>query len=166
MNNKSFLSVTFIIAIFIFLSSFAGTAIAGSTGPFASGHGNLIIEGERRTFSFHARELKNGRVIGSLVLKNRSLGIRAKAKIDCLDINGNQATMSGVVTQVRGADPSLIGDEVWFRVIDKGEGFRNTTDLITLVIVELDEPPDPDECTVDLGLDLQSIRAGNIQVNP
>jgi len=60
----------------------------------------------------------------------------------------------------------LIGDDIWFRVEDNGEGFRNTTDQITLVIVELDQPPNPDECTVDLGLDLQNIRAGNIQVNP
>ncbi len=80
MNSKGFLSIIFSTAIFIFLLSYAGTAIAGSAGPFASGHGNLIIEGERRTFSFHARELKNGRVIGSLVLKNRSLWNTSKSK--------------------------------------------------------------------------------------
>jgi len=146
--------------------SYAGIATAGTAGPFASGHGNLLLEGDLRTFSFHARELNNGGVIGSLVLKNRNLGIRAKAKIDCLDIDGNQATMSGVITQVRCADPSLIDDEVWFRVVDNGEGSNNPTDQMTLLIVELDQPPNPDECTVDLGLDLQNIRAGNIQVNP
>jgi len=75
MNNKSFLFVTFIIAIFIFLLSYAGTATAGTAGPFASGHGNLLLEGDLRTFSFHARELNNGGVIGSLVLKNRNLGL-------------------------------------------------------------------------------------------
>ena len=112
MNNKGFLSIIFRAAIFIFLLSYAGTATAGIAGPFASGHGNLIIEGERRTFSFHARELKNGRVIGSLVLKNRNLGIRAKAIINCLDIDGNQATMSGVITQINGDDSSLIGTQV------------------------------------------------------
>ena len=167
MNSKGFLSIIFSIAILIFLLSYAGTAIAGSAGPFASGHGNLIIDGERRTFSFHARELKNSRVIGSLVLKNRSLGIRAKAKIDCLFIeNGNQATMSGVITQVKGTDPSFIDDEVLFRVEDNGEGFRNTTDRITLVLVEEDTPPDPDECTKDIDLELENILGGNIQVNP
>ncbi len=145
MNSKGFLYIIFSIAIFIFLLCYAGTAKAGSTGPFASGHGNLIVEGERRTFSFHARELKNGKVIVSIVLKKRNLRIRTKAKIDCLDIVGNQATMSGVITQVRGADQSFIGDEVWFRVQDNGEGFRNTTDRITLVLVEEDTLPDPDE---------------------
>jgi len=52
-------------------------------------------------------------------------------------------------------------------VVNNGEGFRNTTDLITLVIVELDEPPNLDECMDDFDeLALQNILAGNIQVNP
>ena len=112
MNNIGFLSIIFSIAIFIFLLSYAGTATAGSAGPFASGHGNLILEGDLRTFSFHARELNNGMVKGSLVLKNRELGIRAKAIINCLDIDDNQATMSGVITQINGDDSSLIGTQV------------------------------------------------------
>ena len=165
-KSKPGISISIILTVFTLFLGYGGTANAGSAGPYASGHGNLITEGKLRTFTFHARELNNGRVVGSLVLKNRGLGARAKAKIDCLDINGNQATMSGVITQVRGADQSLIGDEVWFRVEDNGEGFRNTTDRITLVLVEEDTPPDPDECTVNLGLDLQNIRAGDIQVNP
>lgn len=166
MNNIGFLSIIFSAAIFIFLLSYAGTATAGSAGPFASGHGNLILEGDLRTFSFHARELKSGRVIGSLALKNRELGIRAKAIINCLDIDGNQATMSGVITQVNGTDESFIGDEILFRVEDNGEGSNNTTDRITLVLEEDDIPPNPDECEVDIELDLENILGGNIQVNP
>lgn len=73
--------------------------------------------------------------------------------------------MSGAIPQDNGAS-SFIGDEVWFRVVDHGEGFRNTTDQITLVLVEEDGLPDPDECTEDLVLDLQNILGGNIQVNP
>lgn len=59
----------------------------------------------------------------------------------------------------------MIGDDIWFRVVDNGEGFRNTTDQITLVIVELDEPSS-EICTEDLDVDLQNILGGNIQVNP
>jgi len=46
MNNKAFLFIIFIIAIFIFLLSYARTAIAGTAGPSAYGHGNLIIDGD------------------------------------------------------------------------------------------------------------------------
>lgn len=166
MCNRSILPILFIFTVFILLISHKTTVMAGNTDPYASGHGNLLTDGELRTFSFHARTLKNGMIRGSLVVKNRELGIRVKAKIDCLDINGNQATMSGVITQVNGDDPSLIGDEIWFRVEDNGEGHRNTGDRITLVIVELEDPPDPDVCTEDLGLELLNIVAGNIQVKP
>lgn len=166
-RGKAAISVLLILAVFSLLPVYGTQAIAGSAGPYASGHGNLIEEGDLRTFSFHAKELKNDKVVGSLVLKNRNLGVRVKAKIDCLFIeNGNQATMSGVLTQVRGADQNLLGDEIWFRVQDNGEGFRNTGDRITLLLVEEDNPPDPDECTIDLGEDLQNIGAGNIQVKP
>ncbi|HSG31425.1 MAG TPA: hypothetical protein VLB82_07760 [Thermodesulfobacteriota bacterium] len=165
-KSKTSISIILLL-LFALLAGYSTQVIAGSAGPYASGHGNLVEEGDLRTFSFHARELKNSKVIGSLVLKNRSVGVRVKAKLDCLEINGNQATMSGIITQIMGEGlDSLLGDEVWFRVEDNGEGFRNTGDRMTLLIVEVDEPPDPDECTEDLGLGLMNIRAGNIQVNP
>lgn len=165
MCNRYFLPILFISAVFI-LFSYKITVIARNSGPYAGGHGNLFSDGELRTFSFHARTFKNGITRGNLVVKNRELGIRVKAKIDCLDIIGNQATMSGFITQVNGDDPSLIGDKIWFRVVDNGEGQRNKSDLITLVIAELDEPGDPEDCEEDFELELMNIFAGNIQVIP
>ncbi|NIX14429.1 MAG: hypothetical protein GWN11_00735 [Candidatus Dadabacteria bacterium] len=158
-----------ILVLFIIFAGYNIQAFAGSAGPYASGHGNLLEEGDLRTFSFHARELQNGKVTGSLVLKNRSAGARVKAKLDCLEINGNQATMNGIVTQIRGTDAALLGNEVWFRVEDNGEGFTNTGDRMTLLAVEDGEPPEVVDCTEELeeeGFDLMNIRAGNIQVNP
>lgn len=138
----------FVFAVFTLFSFLITTnaVSAGPAGPYASGYGNLITSGSLRTFSFHARELNNGNVTGSLVLKNREMCIRVKAAIDCLDINGNEATMSGIVTQQNGID-DLLGEEVWFRVQDNGEGRINSADKITLLIVELHEAPHPDECT-------------------
>ena len=139
--------------------------LARNAGPYASGHGNLPVEGNKlRTFTFNARILKNGRTTGNLVVKNRDLGIRVKAKINCLRIVGNQATMSGFIIQVSG-DPELIGENLWFRVEDNGEGQRNISDRITLVIAELDEPGDPEDCNDDFDeLELMNIKSGNIQV--
>ena len=70
--------------------------------------------------------------------------------------------MSGVITQINGTDESFIGDEILFRVEDNGEGSNNTTDRITLVLEEDDIPPNPDECEVDIELDLENILGGNI----
>ena len=100
----------------------AGTSHARGGLPAASGHGNLVMEGALRTFSFQAREFRDGHVQGNLVLKNRHLGVRARADIDCLRIDGDEAILSGILTQLDGIEDNFIGDEVWFRVRDNGEG--------------------------------------------
>jgi len=74
--------------------------------------------------------------------------------------------MSGVITQIRGDDSNIIGDDILFRVEDNGEGANNITDRISLVLVEEEIPPDPAECEADIELDLENILGGNIQVNP
>lgn len=165
--NPLSLSIQFIFSVILMCSVYCSTELyAANAGPYATGHGNLIIEGKLRTFTFNARILKNGMTAGNLVVKNRDLGVRVKTKIDCLRIVGNQATMSGFITQVNG-DPELIGDNIWFRGEDNGERQRNIADRITLVIAGLDEPGDPEDCQDDFDeLELMNIKAGNIQVQP
>ena len=155
-----------ILAVVIMLTGYIGSAIAGGPGPSANGHGNLLLDYELRTFSFHAREFKDESVEGSFELKNRQQGVRLHAEIDCLLIEGNQATMSGEITQVRGTVEVIPGDFVWFRVEDNGEGSVNSPDRITLVLVELDPDEPPITCNDDFDIDLQDIIAGNIQVKP
>ena len=69
------------------------------------------MDGALRTFSFHARESKNGDVKGSFELKNRQVGVRVHAHLNCLRVNGNEAFISGVLTQVNGIAGNFIGDE-------------------------------------------------------
>lgn len=151
--------------IFIFFV-FQGKVAAANDGYFASGHGNLVMEGSLRTFSFNAREFKNGDEIrGSFELKNRQVGVRAHADLDCLRIEGNEAFLSGVLTQVNGVEGSFIGDEVWFHVKDNGEGRGDPPDQISLVIVDLDEPPSVTSCDEQMDeLELQNIIGGNVQI--
>ena len=115
-----------ILAVVIMLTGYVGSAIAGGPGPSANGHGNLLFSGELRTFSFHAREFKDGYVEGSFELKNRKQGVRIHAEIDCLVIDDypdhSIATMSGVITHASGNDAVIFpGEFVWFRVEDMGE---------------------------------------------
>lgn len=146
-------------------------------GPSASGHGNLVMEGALRTFSFHAREFNSGHVEGSLELKNRQVGVRAHATLDCLRLQGNEAFVSGVLTQVDGVDGTFIGDEVWFHVRDNGEGRGDPPDQVTLMIVEVPSAPATFfDCETPLaeifeafpelaeGLELQDVIGGNVQV--
>jgi hypothetical protein len=155
----------------------AGSSHARGGLAAASGHGNLVMEGALRTFSFQAREFRDGHVQGSLVLKNRHLGVRAGADIDCLRIDGDEAILSGVLTRVDGIEGNFIGDEIWFRVRDNGEGRGDPSDQISVVIVEVAAtPPEFFTCETPLhdifaafpeledDLGLQDIIGGNVQV--
>lgn len=148
----------------------------------ASGHGNLVMEGALRTFSFQAREFHDGHVQGSLVLKNRHLGVRVRADIDCLHIDGDEAILSGTLTQIDGIEEGgvLIGDVIWFYVRDKGEGRGDPADQISALIVEdVDDSSKIFDCEtlledipamisegpdMDNALDLQNIIGGNVQI--
>ena len=69
-------------------ASLAGPTAAASADPSANGHGNLVIDGALRTFSFHARKSADGDVHGGFELKTRHLGIRVHGEIDCLRLEG------------------------------------------------------------------------------
>src|SRR5262249_38702222 len=65
---------------------------------------------------------------------SRSAGFRWHGTIDCLDIVGNVATMSGVVTDISPVSPPflVVGSHILFQVIDNGEGSKAAPDLISL----------------------------------
>lgn len=136
------------------------SALAG--GPAATGAGMLDQGGELRTFSFTARVMPDGSVKGMGNIHNRSQDNHVKFDIDCLDVAGNVATMSGRVTLT--TVPEWADADVWFRAIDHGEGKGDPTDEMTLVgIFVAGGPP----CGVDdafvLGT-LFELEGGNVQV--
>ena len=180
-----FMSVLFALCAMTF--GVLGSADAKNNRPSTNGHGNLVMDGALRTFSFHVKESKDGDVKGSFELKNRQVGVRVHAHLNCLRVNGNEAFISGVLTQVDGIAGNFIGDEVWFHVKDNGEGRGDPPDQISLAMVELSlVPPDPFQCqkTLDEILDgigglsdeekeaikedlqLQDIIGGNVQLRP
>lgn len=100
--------------------------------PSASGHGNYTeADGELRTFSFHARTHADGVTRGSFVVNNRSNGHFLKGKIDCLNIIGNTATVSGTITSSSVEDLVPIGTRARFGVADNGEGDEAPADRMS-----------------------------------
>lgn len=139
-------------------------------GPSANGQATLPLEllGGRQTLSFHAREAKDGTVSGSVEVKSRGQDARIHATIDCLVIDGNEAILGGVFTQVRlGPDSPLppglieVGGRLWFKVRDNGEGGGAGADQFSDVF----PVPDFIECD-DFEVPLIPIEVGNIQVKP
>ncbi len=138
-------------------------AIADS-GPSASGHGNLTVGGELRTFSFTAVTHKDGSVSGECQLENRAQGVRLHIAIDCLQVTGNMASVSGTVTEVSGPTAVEVGWRSLFRVVDNGEGGKNPPDTISLVFSFA--PGANVDCHTNFVFPQMPIEGGNIQVRP
>jgi hypothetical protein len=137
-------------------------------GPSANGQGTLTIEdvglpGQGfRHFTFHAREKNNGSVDGNGVLTYSAGQLKVHFDIDCLNIDGNLANMSGVITKWK-AIPENEGLLFWFEVIDNGEGNNADPDQISLFFSGAD--PVVYDCANNFNVAIYEIEGGNVQVN-
>jgi len=77
------------------------------------------------TFAFVATRHGDGRVTGRLHQNQHDLDFEYKGDVTCfaVDEENHRAWIGGVLTQSNDPDPvTEIGDEVWFRVLDLGQG--------------------------------------------
>jgi hypothetical protein len=149
------------------------SAARADGGPqSATGHGNLTVGGELRTFSFSAIRHQDGTVTGEWQLKSRATDVVMHGEVTCLLAiarpTQGAAFMGGVVTRVDGDAPGVeSGTPVVFSAFDNGEGNDNFADAMTLV-----QPTTPDvvvrHCAIGLrvGGGAVPIEDGNIQVKP
>ena len=174
MINKEFRSFYFLFSvIFLLLAVLVQHASAQSHKISVNGHGNSVFDGALRTFSFHARKRRSGESIGNLLLINRSIGVRNNAEIDCLRVDGDEAFLSGFITQ-DSLDKSFVGATIWFHIKDNGEDRGGPVDQMTVLYLYFDPIIDCEtlldeviEIIKDQGDDppvLMEIMGGNIQV--
>lgn len=107
--------------------------------------------------SFHANTMPQGDVQGNGVFTYTD-GTAVEFDLNCLTVMGTQAVMTGVITS--GDHPYLIGQQVYIRVVDNGEGAGSSGDQIAVIFGNYGLP-----CDEAHGA-LSSISAGNIQVKP
>jgi hypothetical protein len=130
----------------------------------ATGSGHLQVGGELRTFSFTAVERSDGTVTGQAQNHNRLTGAAAHVEIDCLNVVGNVAIVSGILS-----DTSFFRDAL-FAVEDNGEGANASPDRITLLFTFVPGifPPGTPVCELfgpeDAAGALMPIDEGNVQV--
>lgn len=131
----------------------------GNAGPAATGAGHFYVTGDLRTFSFTGRTHMDGSVRGQAELNNRDQDVRDHISVDCLNIVGNIAYMSGVIT--RSSIPARVGlNRVW-SVQDNGEGANAPADMISLVFLA----SAASACNTTLPVPTIAV-FGNIQVRP
>ena len=122
MRTKICLSFLFIILSAFFSGAYSQLSSQGNI--HVNGGGTAIEGGARSTFVFNAVKNQSG-IIGHLVYHLRVFDVRFHMDLDCLEISGNRATMSGTVTTVSGPNiPSYIfpGSRASFTVEDNGNG--------------------------------------------
>jgi hypothetical protein len=114
------------------------SAASAGTLDSATGSGHLLSAGELRSFSFSANRLPDGTVRGEAQINARSLDAFAHIAIDCLQITGNVAQMSGTVVHTSDPTVFLPNEYVHFAVQDNGEGAAAPPDRISGI--PADEP--------------------------
>jgi len=145
---KKILSFCLLISCLIAISSYTKTTsfhkvTKANIGQFPNGNahvnggGTTMEGGEVSTFVFNAVQHMDGDVTGHLNYKFRQGDIDIQMDIDCMRINGNRATLSGVVTSVRGTGSApfiFVGQRASFSVQDNGQG-RSTADMISDLVL-------------------------------
>ena len=126
----------------------------GSAGPAAHGNAGIDFGGEVQTTAFTA----NG-ATGQVQIVIKAFGLVGHGQIDCLNVDGNTATMSGVLTLPHDA----AGLPILFRVVDNGQGkgARGGVDQFSLVFFG---EPERGDCNTAGVLDLFPIVRGNVTV--
>jgi hypothetical protein len=152
----------------MFVSAIAVTAglTAAVSAPFAdqlrsaTGSGHSLSAGELRSFSFGASQLGDGTVNGQAQINARSLDAFAHIAIDCLQVVGNVAHMSGTVVHTSDPTVFLPNEYVHFAVQDNGEGGNDPPDRVSGIPVD-----EPFRCDASAPPPLtRVVTRGNVQV--
>jgi len=125
----------------------------------AQGSGHIHFATNQEFISFSAVQHAGGTVTGTANVHDISAGVTARIDVNCLNVLGNTATISGIVTQ--SSDPTLVGFEGIFQVVDGGEG-RGTVDLMSLA--NFFAVGTGTDCSVPGEFDLVPVEQGNVQV--
>jgi hypothetical protein len=145
----------------------AAAALAFAAAAFAvvvasaSGSGNITFGSSREHISFDATRADNGTVTGQAFVVDHTVEglVRFTVAVNCLNVMGNVAIVSGIVTS--STNESLVGMEAIFEAVDAGGG-GGTRDQMSLV--NLHEPGVGTDCTVPSEFDVVPVD-GNITVS-
>jgi hypothetical protein len=146
-------------AVVIALALTAGAAAA--TSASASGSGTVKFGNTIEHIAFSARQIAGTEATGEARINNASAGVRVHVDVNCLNVIGNYAIVSGIVTE--SSDPELVavGWQAIFAVVDAGEG--RPRDFAS--IANFYEVGTGVDCAVPSEFDLVPVN-GNFRVEP
>jgi hypothetical protein len=145
--------------LMLFCALAAAAAFAQTVLHSAQGSGHIQFGTNREFITFSAVQHTDGTITGTATVHDITAGATAHVDVNCLNVVGKTATISGIVT--RSSDPTLVGFEGIFQVVDGGEG-RGTVDFMSLA--NFFAVGTGNDCTVPGEFDLVPLDEGNIQV--
>ena len=143
----------------IALASAAGAAAA--IGASASGSGTVVFGNTIEHIAFAAQQLGGTAAKGQATINDVSAGVRVHVDVNCLNVIGNYAIVSGVVTDSSDATAVPVGSEAIFAVVDNGNGSsRDLASIANFYAVGTGV-----DCSVPSEFDLAPVN-GNFVVQP
>ena len=112
-------AITFLSAIALLV---AAPILAQGNGVVhsATGGGSIGIGDALRTFGFNAVQRSDGTATGQMQIQARQFGNTIHIEVNCLNVVGNVALISGTITQH--TDPAEVGTTAGLAVEDNGDG--------------------------------------------
>ena len=132
----------------------AALAAAGSS---ANGSGHIVFGATHESISFNAVEGVANSGSGQAEVHDVTAGVRMHIDVNCVNVIGSTATISGIVT--KSSDPTIVGFEGIFQVVDGGS---TGEDLMSLV--NLHEVGVGSDCRFPGEFDLVPVQHGEIHV--
>ena len=157
MSKQHVFAGTVVLAI-VFAGTFVSTQ--GRITSSATGSGHVVIADSLRTFAFNVNRDASGNARGQFEVNNRDQGIRSHGTLNCLNVVGNTAIMSGQVTDSTSA--AWEDAYIWLKVVDNGEGRNAPPDMLTLVFAVAPTFT----CNFDAAVPYLNVEKGNVQIRP
>lgn len=115
--------------------------LSAAAEPRVTGSGHVLRDlgggEELTTFSYNAVAHADGRVSGHYQYNFRAAGFFTHGSVTCVSVAGTQGWIGGVIDKIVSPDPedqTLVGTEIWWRVVDNGEGENSAADQTTSLL--------------------------------
>ena len=136
-------SIRALLVLFVLGVALAAGAVAKgdrSSSASASGSSHFTLHDvfglktlDLKKFTFEAKLEADGSVDGHYLYRDLEDGVpfEASGPITCLVVKGNHAWLGGLIDESN--DPTYVGQDSWFQVIDNGGGRHSPPDITTLL---------------------------------
>jgi hypothetical protein len=143
-----------------------GSSPPGAEKAWASGGGRFTsaVTGPVQ-FALSALRHKDGAVRGTLVYREVDNDFTALVALDCLNVLGSRAVVSGTIIAVSNPDfAGLVGLPAAFSVRDNGQGRKAAPDLVSDLWVLFEDCFDP--IVIERTEPVYPLASGNVSVKP